>query len=381
MPNPSPKGLPKFCRFASLVNYSGVMRILTVAGVVAFLTAGCAKTGDPQPPEVHIPKASMDLTARQRADQVVLAVTRPTVNADGSAADTLAEVDVFRAVESDRHKAQTLSEDQFTRQSERILAIKADLFQNHLQGGMFVFVDPLLLADRNEIYADGFRYAVRFLNKKRQSAGFSNQAFIAPIPMPGPPTQLTYELKQDLIRLTWTPPNANVDGSRPARILGYNVYRSEDPQKFSSAPANKELLKTPEYEDRNFEFDKTYYYEVGLVGSLVNPYAESMPSEPLSVATRDVFPPGPPRYLNAVVEKGTAVLLWSAPEDRDVSGYRIYRQEKGGPDRVLLQSGLIVDLSYRDNKVQPGKVYEYSVTAVDTHGNEGSPAQSTVEIP
>lgn len=188
-------------------------------------------------------------------------------------------------------------------------------------------------------------------------------------------------LRQELVRLNWLPPAQNMDGSVPPRIVGYNVYRSEDPKSFPAAPLNLDLAQKPEYDDRTFQFDKTYYYAVSIVGNRQNPYAESPASRPIEVVARDVFPPGTPGNLNAVVENGVVILLWMGPADPDVAGYRVYRSEEGEKEKKLLQTTLLVALSLRDEKVQAGKKYEYFVGAVDTHGNESALARTTVEVP
>ncbi len=117
------------------------------------------------------------------------------------------------------------------------------------------------------------------------------------------------------------------------------------------------------------------------MGSRQDPYAESAASAPVEVAARDVFPPGPPQNLNAVVENRAVILLWVAPPDPDVAGYRIYRRAEGEAEKSLLQAALVNALSFRDDQVRTGKRYEYQVTAVDTHGNESASAQTSVEVP
>ncbi len=145
-------------------------------------------------------------------------------------------------------------------------------------------------------------------------------------------------------------------------------------------PLNAAPITQPQFEDRSFQFDKTYFYAVSVVGSAHDPYAESQPSAVLTVKPVDTFPPGEPKNLNAVAENGVVILLWAAPDDTDVAGYRIYRRETGSAKRVSLAPELVITLSYRDNQVAPGKTYEYSVTAVDSHGNEGQPATVPVEV-
>jgi hypothetical protein len=230
----------------------------------------------------------------------------------------------------------------------------------------------------SEVHRQGLRYAVRFINRKNQAAGLSNQVFIAPVPMPAAPDPPVFEVAEDRIRVVWKEPRTNTDGSTPPTVAGYNVYRAEKPDGFGAAPLNDSLLQRPEFEDRSFEFGKTYYYSVSIVGSRENPYAESRPSEPAVVTPRDTFPPGAPVNLNAVAEGGVVILLWSAPSATDIAGYRIYRRVEGA-ERVLLEPELLNELSYRDSKVEAGRSYTYSVHAVDTHGNEGPPAETSVD--
>ena len=63
---------------------------VALAAVAMLLSvAGCAKIADPLPPEILVPKAAVDLTAQQRADHVVLTVSAPKWNTNGTAITTL----------------------------------------------------------------------------------------------------------------------------------------------------------------------------------------------------------------------------------------------------------------------------------------------------
>jgi hypothetical protein len=342
--------------------------------------AACAKTGDPQPPQLRVPKPAADLAARQFSDRILLTVTPPAVNADGSPAVTLGRVDAFRLQGDSRSDAGPVPEDAFLTRGVKILSVPAADFTRHLRDGTLALWDVSAAADPAAFYARSFRYAVLFFNRKNQTAGLSNQAFLAPLPIPAAPADLSGAFFPDLIRLSWTPPDRNVDGSVPPRIAGYNVYRTEDPKAFPSAPLNAEPLARPEFEVRDFEFDKVYHFAVSVVGSRANPYAESLASPLLRVAPVDTFPPGVPTDLTAVVENGTVTLLWGPPDDADLAGYRVFRREEGGAERTLLQAQLVTTLSYRDDQVRRGRKYEYIIVAVDTHGNESQAATRTVEV-
>jgi len=354
--------------------------VLLIAALLAFGT-GCAKLGEPQPPQIHIPKPAVDLTARQRADSILLAVTKPAQNTDGSAANTLAGVEVLRLREGANPEvaAKPLPANQFVEQAATILSIQADSFAKYLNGNSFVFQDPISQPDGSSLYSATFRYAVIFINRKNQAAGLSNEAVITPTPIPLPPAGLSAEVTEHFIALKWKEPSENMDGSKPPRIAGYNIYRAEGSEKLPSAPINSKPIAKPEYEDRDFQFDKTYRYAVATVGSLQNPYAESVPSEVQSIEARDVFPPAPPENFNAIIEGGYVLLLWAPSPAPDLAGYRIYRKDKKSGASLLLQKELITTVNFRDAQIEPERQYEYTIQAVDTHGNESVQVRTEVE--
>jgi hypothetical protein len=342
--------------------------------------AGCAKTGEPQPPIIYIPKPSLDLECRQVSGQVRLSVSLPRENTNGTPVNTLKRVEVFRLDSDPAQKAALLAEDEFLKAGIKILSIPEEDFPRYKHDDKFVFSDALEYQKGSEIYSRALIYAVRFINNKKQTAGLGNRVSLVPVPIPSAPTFLPVEISQNSIRLRWATPAENLNGSKPARIFGYNVYRSEDSKGFAPAPLNMKPLQQPEFDDRNFEFDKNYGYAVSIVASEKPPFAESLTSEALFVTPRDTFPPGAPKNLNAVFEGGAVILLWTAPPDGDVAGYRVYRRDNGAVEKNLLQKGLVTTLSYRDVTAQPGRKYEYNVTAVDTHNNESETASAAVDL-
>jgi hypothetical protein len=356
--------------------------IVLLAAAFALWSAGCAKIADPRPPEIRIPKPATDLAACQVSDLILLTVSQPVQNTNDTPVSTLRRVDVYRLT-TDRSLSvnEPASDAEFFKQALRIQSIPSTSFESYLHGSTFSIQDRIQLPQGATIYTHAFRYAVLFVNNKNQAAGLSNRVRIDPIPIPQPPEGLTAKVTEHSIQLKWNIPLQNMNGSTPARIVGYAIYRSEIKDSFPSSPINSDPLQKAEYEDHNFEFDKTYYYAVRTIGSLQNPRAESLPSEAIEVLARDTFPPSPPRDFKAVLENGTIILLWAPSLSSDVAGYRIYRQEKGAASGLLLQNELVSSWSFRDNPVAPGKSYEYRVLAVDTHGNESEAAKAVVEIP
>jgi hypothetical protein len=357
------------CRFTTLY------RVLCIS---LLGLAACAKVSDPLPPQLLVPKPATDLKVAQYADKILLSVSMPGENTDGSRVLTLGEVEIFRLA-GDRANPGPLPQETFLAQAERIQNISAGDMGHHVTNGVLNFWD-VGSTEPGKLYGEGYLYAIRFINRKNQTAGFSNQVFIAPVAIPVAPETFSRTLSRDGIQVTWTAPEKNMDGSTPARIAGYNIFRSENPKDFPPLPLNAAPLDKPEFVDRSFEFDKSYYYRMTVVGSRANPFAESLPSAPLAVVTLDTFPPGMPKNLSFVVDKGIVTLLWGPPDDADIAGYRIYRMEEGSMERLQLQEDLVTALSFRDDKARAGKTYQYGIAAVDTHKNEGLAVIAIVEV-
>jgi hypothetical protein len=367
-------------RHLNSISRNGIPLLWLLPVFALLLCPACAKVGEPQPPIIYIPQPSLDLACRQVADQVALSVSFPSVNTNGTPVNTLKTVEVFRL---DLHPAQAatpLTEGNLQKSGAKILSISEAEFPKYRQDNKLVFSDPLPLHEGAELYSKARIYAVRFINKKGQSAGFGNQISMTPVPVPAPPVFLPADISQETIRLKWVPPAENLDGSEPARILGYNIYRSTDSPDLPDTPLNLKPLQQPEFDDHSFEFDKSYAYAVSVVASEPPPFAESFPSKILSIIPRDTFPPGVPGNLNAVAESGAVILLWMPPSDSDVAGYKVYRSDSVSKVKNLLAAELIKTFSYRDLTARPGRIYEYSVTAVDKHDNESAAASAAVDM-
>lgn len=307
--------------------------------LLAVFAIACAKIADPQPPRTFIPVPIRDLAVHQVADSIVLTFKKPARNTDGSETRMPALIEVFRlaADKLPNDMGKPLREDLFLQQAARIRSIEASNSSPFLRGDFFIIEDKPELPNSGAFFSRVFRYAVIVSNKRNLAAGLSNQAFIAPIPIPLAPDGLAAEMAEDAIHLQWNIPDKNMDGSTPPRIAGYDIFRSEDQEAFPPTPLNADPLRKPEFEDRSFEFDRVYFYAVRIVGSVEKPYAVSRLSETLRVEARDMFPPGPPEDFQAIRENGSILLLWLPSKSKDVAGYRIHRREGGKGTHVLLE--------------------------------------------
>jgi hypothetical protein len=101
----------------------------------------------------------------------------------------------------------------------------------------------------------------------------------------------------------------------------------------------------------------------------------SAPSEPLGTEPI-VLTAQPPRNLIAQAEESGIRLRWSAPTD--AVGYVVTRHE--GSKSIEL-SGRLTTTTYLDTTPRPGRIYRYSIRALDSSGNLSRPVEISSSLP
>ena len=155
------------------------------------------------------------------------------------------------------------------------------------------------------------------------------------------------------------------------RTHGFLVYRRPQTGTYGG-PFNREPQEERELVDRNAPVGATACYVVRAAGS-VDPLIESLPSNEVCLAVRDITPPSPPTGL-AVVPRDTGLdVVWSPSPSLDLGGYRIYRAAGGG-DAEVVGEVEAAETAWHDTSVESGVLYRYEITALDRAGNEGPPS-------
>lgn len=191
---------------------------------------------------------------------------------------------------------------------------------------------------------------------------------------PQPPENLKFKIEEEKVILTWDSPEKNWDGSSPAKVRGYRVYRQAGERKVL---LTEEPLALTRFEDQDVEHNKKYLYFVTAIASLFPPYEESDFSKPLEVLYMDRFPPLPPEGFTVIFTGNFMLLRWEKSPSKDVIGYFVYRQT--GTRVEKLTEKALKELEYEDHQIKKGQVYTYWVTAVDRAGNESSPSEKLSE--
>ena len=347
------------------VKLCSVKAPLALLAVVMLSGLSCGKRKPPLPPTERVVQR-VEISGFQRGSQVILSWKMPAKNASQGSVMHITRADIYRLAEP-LTSPQKLSEEEFASRSTLVATL--DIRESDFGSKTLNYTDTLQFAGQPA----RLRYAIRFVNASGQKAAFSNFFLLEPAArIAAAPTSLSAELTQDAVKLDWEPPTANVDGSTPVRLLGYNVYRSG-----SEDVPGKLLNQTPvsdtDFDDTFFEFDKPQFYFVRAVsvGTGGEP-VESSESNILRLLPEDTFKPSPPAAITLAATPTTISKFFATNPEKDVAGYRIYRSEDPNADKAnweLLTKELLTANTFQDSRVEKGKTYFYFLTATDKAGN------------
>ncbi len=311
---------------------------------------------------------------------MILSWPAPPRNAPDESVQSIRRIDVYRLAEKPRAPL-GLTEEEFGARSTLVGSVTFDQIKSGAD--VLTYTDTLELAGEPA----RLRYAIRYVNASGQRAAFSNFLLLEPAArIAQGPTMIATgkEVSEDAITISWQPPAANIDGSTPVNLLGYNVYRvAESESEDGQAPINGQLVSGTQYVDKNFKFGDSYRYVVrsvslGTQGSQV----ESLNSNSISVSPRDVFPPSAPTSITVAAAPGRLSLFFPGNPEPDVAGYNIYRSTDSNLPKEQwnkLKRELLTQTTFQDEKVESGKKYYYYLTAVDQVGNVSPPSEVVSE--
>lgn len=299
---------------------------------ILFLVVSCAKVGDPLPPLVRFPDPVEVRLVQQARDCIELLIPPPL--------EAIKEVEIYREC------GKSLSAEF---EGALLARVGRERLERLSPTGFIVLEDP------EPIYSEHCRYQVRVRNEQGQRSLPSNTVQTSLSSPPGVPNNLRVEVQERQLVVTWDAPLTNLDGSKPAEVVGYLIN-------------SVHVVTDTRFIDREFVFGKTVSYSVQSIGNLEQPSVLSIPSQKLEVVPMDRFAPAAPGNLTAVPLDSKVQLLWDAVADSGLSGYFLYRGS--APERLQRLSPLVTINRYVDPDPPVGSVSYYAVTAVDNGGNE-----------
>ena len=341
--------------------------------IIAITIFGCGKRKAPVAPKERVLQR-VEIAGFQRGNKVILSWKMPARNAEKGSTLNIDRADIYRLAEPVTSPI-GLTEEEFSSRANIIAAYKitdADFGLKTLQ-----YTDELQFAGQ----AARLRYAIRFVNESGQKAGYSNFLLIEPTArVAANPTGLTTLMSQDSVALSWIEPTANIDGTTPASILGYNVYRSNS----ENEPArllNQTPVTKPFYADESFEFGKNYFVRTVSLGIAIEP-VESVESQVVALATVDTFAPSAPTSITLGVGQNVISIFFAVNPENDVESYKIYRSTDESLEKanweVITREPLKTN-TFQDTRVESGKTYFYYITATDKYKNISEPSEIVSE--
>jgi hypothetical protein len=356
--------------------------LLAMAGIWGL--TGCAQIGPPLPPELELPRAPTDLKAVRKGNKVTLTWTIPARTTERQRVRYLGKTRVCRSLDASLKQCGT---------SVGEVAPPADFAKKQAAGKKLTasYVDTLPVELRRgsasgSAIPSSETYSVQVLNLHGRAAGLSNQVRVSLAETLPSPTDFRAQVTAKGVELSWT--GVLVQPSANSVRYGYRVYRrDEGGQRTLVGEVNAGTETNLSLTDQNFEWEQSYYYHAETFTAVAQAGATDISIDgddtaEIKVFAHDVFPPAVPAGLQAVFsgpgQERFIDLIWTPVGDADLDGYNVYRHEEGGT-AVKVNSELVKTPAYRDMKVEAGKNYFYSASAVDQRGNESAQSEESSE--
>jgi hypothetical protein len=368
-----------------------------LALIAAVTLAGCASPGPPKAPSLNLPQPVRNLAANRVGNTVELHFTIPS-----------------RSTDKLPLRGGTLT-GQLCRQlphqpciaipsSKTSVAVEANPNKNNSIATWTDTLPSSLTGSPAQLLA----YRIEFFNSANHSAGPSTPAFTASGPAPAPVEDLQIQGSRLGTLLTWNPSPSSSDVTLQRELLApAKPKQKNNLSKPNTAPHPTQPTivwlqttapNTPQTSrvlDTTALPDTPYRYTAQRRLTLqLGPHSielRSPLSEPISFTLLQIFPPPAPTGLTALgFFNGTPAtfavdLIWQPSNDTGLitplTGYNLYREPLNtAGSRTQLNPTPIPTPAFHDTAANPTISYRYSVTAVDTHGNQ-SPAATVILHP
>jgi hypothetical protein len=383
--------------------------LLCAALAATFAVIGCASPGPPHAPSLRLPQPVRDLSATRVGNTVELHFTAPSTSTDklplhgptvsGQFCRQLPHQPCI-AVPSSRTSVAIAIANDTRNQVTWIDTLPPSLTQ----------VSPQLLA-----------YRVEFFSAANRSAGLSAAAFTATGPAPASVENLHANGSRLGIILEWDPsptsgevvlrrddlappkpkhtehpspaPHSEHSSPRAQHNASPGTVWLQTGDSNSATPPQARTLDTAALSDTPYRYSAQRRTTVQIAGHSIE--LRSDLSAPINFTLLKVYPPPAPTgltaagFFNGTPQTFAIDLVWQPIDEAGLitplAGYNLYREplnaagQATGP-RTELNSTPIPEPSFHDTTANSATLYRYSVTAVDTRGNE-SPSTTVLLQP
>lgn len=341
-----------------------------------FLSFSCGKKGPVMPPIKKAPQEVKIQEAYQRGEKIIVEWKNPQSYIDGSPLTDISRVEIWMYKKPYKEEdKQVIDPSTFNRKAPLLKSIQSDDFSEfrEIKDEDSPVYSYEILIKPSEYGNTMFFLGIKAVDEKGKKSDISEPIAVRPRVVPCPPSGLTAQPELKSVKLEWNSPEKNTDGSSPALIKGYNLYRALKENHFHRI--NNHLIKETRYEDKGILFDEKYQYFVRCSASEGPPFLESENSEMVNATVEDTIPPQVPEDIVIIAADGRITLTWNRVKENDLKGYRVWRRIKGDEKFVLLTPEPIKENIYNDSSVEKGVEYEYCVSACDNSDNESEKSE------
>ena len=227
--------------------------------------------------------------------------------------------------------------------------------------------------------AEVFYYRISLIDSDGTEAPFIAQfsAAARDVHRPSPPKISEVVSGDGFVRIRWQPYTGK-------DFKEYQVLRTEGYDKDFEIVARISQASAAQFIDSDIVNGKTFYYCMRIkdVGDNISRRTPDVVGKP-----RDQKPPEAPKNARAEGRNNSVLLSWQRCADADVEQYRIRMHEgeiSGGSKFKLIASIAAKDMflnTFEVKNLKNGKVYYFTVSAVDFSGNESGQSFEARGVP
>jgi len=367
--------------------------------LVVFFALNCGKKGPLRLEPEILPKQIAALSLLQVGDFIKVYWEFPKKLADSKTDTVLTDIKRIEIYYSEKH----IGGGKFRKKSTLLSKLRIEDIHKHVEERLerLKYLDKLTSVQRKQTkklaYFVKIRFkpkdlnnkthffAIRYIYKRHKSQLSQVTTIVTQTPI-NPIENIKITKERKVIKIEWAKPQRDILGNNVENISGYNLYKKitfKNPEESNDQwfgdkflIINKNRILNEYYEDKNTGYDGKYQY---YLTSVISNDIRSNPSTIHSVQVTDSFPPDIPKNLVCLKAPKHLLLSWLRVKDEDLSHYRIYRKidEK---DEFKLIADNITNNRYQDKNLRKRTRYFYTVTAVDSKGNESKFSKIVQEL-